>query len=149
MKATYKHTNLIAGDWRRLAEFYENVFGCRRLPPERDLSGEWLSQGTGVNDAHIRGVHLALPGYGDNGPTLELFQYDRNAPKPSPAANREGFTHIAFEVDDVAGYLAAIKQHGGKDLGRITSKEVPGVGTLTFVYATDPEGNILELLSWK
>ena len=148
MKAIYKHTNLIARDWRRLAEFYENVFGCKPLPPERDYSGDWLSRATGVQDARIRGAHLALPGYAQNGPTLEIFQYDRNESKLSAAANREGLTHIAFEVDDVAGYLAAMKEHGGGDLGCITTKVVPGVGTLTFVYATDPEGNIVELLSW-
>jgi predicted enzyme related to lactoylglutathione lyase len=94
-------------------------------------------------------VHLSLPGFGKNGPTLEIFQYDLNVSKPIAAANREGFAHIAFEVDDVVGYLAAVKLHGGNDLGSITTKVVPSVGTLTFVYATDPEGNIVELLNWK
>ncbi len=31
----------------------------------------------------------------------------------------------------------------------IVSHEVPGAGLLTFTYATDPEGNILELQRWK
>ena len=149
MKATYRHTNLIAKDWRRLADFYETVFGCKRLMPERDLSGDWLSKGTGVHEAHIRGVHLSLPGFAEKGPTLEIFQYDLNMSKPTVAANREGFAHIAFEVDDVSGYLDAVKQHGGNNLGRITTEVVPNVGTLTFVYITDPEGNIVELLNWK
>jgi hypothetical protein len=39
MKARYKYTNLIARDWQRLAQFYEDVFGCVRVPPERHLSG--------------------------------------------------------------------------------------------------------------
>ena len=33
--ARYVHTNLIAGiaeDWRKLAEFYEYVLGCVRVP---------------------------------------------------------------------------------------------------------------------
>jgi predicted enzyme related to lactoylglutathione lyase len=149
MKATYRHTNLIAKDWRRLADFYETVFDCKRLIPERDLSGDWLSKGTGVQEARIYGIHLALPGFAENGPTLEIFQYDLNMSKPTTAANREGFAHIAFEVDDVSGYLAAVKQNGGNNLGCITTKVVPNMGTLTFVYATDPEGNIVELLNWK
>jgi hypothetical protein len=33
-------------------------------------------------------------------------------------------------------------------LSKITKKEVPGVGLLTFVYMADPEGNILELQIW-
>ena len=28
MKATYRHTNIVAADWRALASFYEDVFGC-------------------------------------------------------------------------------------------------------------------------
>jgi len=38
--ARYVHTNLIAWDWKRLAAFYQDVFGCVPVPPERDLSGE-------------------------------------------------------------------------------------------------------------
>jgi len=47
MKAKYKHTNIVAGDWQKLAEFYEKVFGCQQLEPERLLSGKWLEQGFG------------------------------------------------------------------------------------------------------
>ena len=34
--ARYVHTNLIARDWRELARFYVEVFGCELVPPERD-----------------------------------------------------------------------------------------------------------------
>lgn len=149
MKAKYKHTNLIARDWERLARFYEDVFGCMRVPPERHLSGLWLEKGTAVKGARLSGVHLALPGYQGRTPTLEVYQYSRNEDKPAPAANREGFSHIAFEVEDVAAALDIIRQHGGRSLGEIASHEVPSVGLLTFVYATDPEGNIIELQSWN
>ncbi len=53
------HVNLIAWDWRRLAVFYETVFGCVRVPPERDLAGPWLDAATGIPGARIRGVHFA------------------------------------------------------------------------------------------
>ena len=36
----------------------------------------WLDSATGINGAHLRGMHLRLPGYGEHGPTLEIFQYD-------------------------------------------------------------------------
>ena len=149
MKATYKHTNIISKDWEGLARFYEQVFDCVRLPPERHLSGLWLERGTGVNGARLSGVHLALPGYQGQGPTLEIYQYSRNEDKSSPLANREGFAHIAFEVEDVSSALDIVKKHGGDAIGEVVSKEIVGVGILTFVYATDPEGNIIELQSWK
>ena len=101
MNIRYTHTNIIATDWRKLARFYEDVFDCRYIPPERDISGDWLAKGTGVPNANIKGVHLRLPGYGENGPTLEIFSYPHMEEKPSPAANRLGLGHLAFQVDDV------------------------------------------------
>ena len=35
--ARYGHTNLIAKDWRALASFYQEQFGCTPVPPERDF----------------------------------------------------------------------------------------------------------------
>ena len=34
--ARFGHVNVIARDWRRLADFYAEVFGCELVPPERD-----------------------------------------------------------------------------------------------------------------
>ena len=148
MQATYRHTNIVAADWRALASFYEDVFGCTPVPPPRDLSGAWLDRGTGVPDAHLAGVHLRLPGHGEGGPTLEIYGYAATEPRPAVAANREGIAHIAFAVDDVAAATRLVLERGGSRVGRVTSAEIPGVGRLTFVYVADPEGNIVELQAW-
>lgn len=144
----YKHTNIVARDWRALAKFYEEVFGCVRVPPERHLSGEWLEKGTGVEGAEISGTHLRLPGYGEQGPTLEIFQYSKNEPRPLSAANREGFAHIAFEVQDVEKVMARVLAHGGKKIGAVSTAVVEKAGKLTVVYVADPEENIIELQRW-
>jgi len=149
VNARYVHTNLIAQDWKRLAQFYERVFGCTPVPPERELAGQWLEDGTGVPGAEIRGIHLRLPGYGDAGPTLEVFQYNRQEQRPETAINCPGFAHIAFAVDDVEAAKEAVLAAGGGTVGQVVSLEVPGAGTVTFVYLTDPEGNILELQRWS
>jgi predicted enzyme related to lactoylglutathione lyase len=149
ISARFVHTNLVAKDWHRLARFYEQVFGCTPVPPERNLSGQWLDEATGIPRAHIQGVHLRLPGYGDGGPTLEVFQYDSEEEEPSPAANRPGFGHIAFAVDDVEATRQAVLATGGGELGKVVSVEVTGAGTITFAYLTDPEGNIIEVQRWK
>ncbi len=86
MKTKFKHANIVAADWRRLAQFYEEVFGCTPVPPERHLGGEWLSKGTGVANAQFSGAHLRLPGYGEEGPTLEIYQYS-NVYCPNPESN--------------------------------------------------------------
>ena len=74
--ARYVHTNLIARDWRGLAR---SLPGCPRLRARaagRDLSGPDMDAGTGIPARHLQGMHLRLPGRGDDGPTLEVFTYD-------------------------------------------------------------------------
>ena len=75
LAAQYVHTNLIARNWRRLARFYEEAFGCAPVFPERRLSGEWFEAATGLAGARAEGMHLRLLGWGERGPTLEIFQY--------------------------------------------------------------------------
>lgn len=145
IQARFIHTNIIARDWKRLAEFYQQVFGCAPLPPERNLSGAWLQDATRVPGAEIRGAHLRLPGYGDRGPTLEILQYNHETERPETAINRPGLAHIAFAVQDVETARDAVIAAGGGVLGEIVSVEIPGLGRIRFVYATDPEGNIVEL----
>ena len=144
--ARFAHVNLVARDWRRLAGFYERVFGCVPVPPERQLSGTWLQEATGLPGAEIRGLHLRLPGC--DGPTLEIFQYSPAGDASGKALNRPGFAHIAFAVEDVARSRDAVLAAGGRQLGTVSSRAIPGAGTVTFVYMTDPEGNALELQRW-
>jgi len=149
VQARFVHVNLIAQDWRKLAEFYQQVFGCTPVPPERNLSGRWLEDGTGVPGAQIQGVHLRLPGSGEQGPTLEVFQYNHQLERQEPAVNRPGFAHLAFAVDDVAAARDAVIAAGGGAIGELVSVDIPGAGRITFIYATDPEGNIIELQHWS
>ena len=55
MGIRYVHTNIIAKDWRALAAFYTTVFSCKLVPPERDLSGGWMDDLTGICGAHVTG----------------------------------------------------------------------------------------------
>jgi len=145
MPTKYAHTNLIAKDWKRLAAFYQEVFGCVPVPPERDMSGEWLDKATAISGAHLAGMHLRLPGHGGDGPTLEIFQYGSMPERASVDPNTPGFTPIAFAVDDVPAAAQAVFNHGGSAVGEPTVREVPGMGLLTFQYVADPEGNIIEV----
>ena len=149
IKAKYVHTNLTARDWRKLARFYTEVFGCSPKPPERDLSGKWLDELTAVEAAHITGMHLRLPGFDGEGPTLEIFSYERMLARSTPVVNEPGFGHLAFLVEDVDAALKAVRSSGGSTVGTVATTAVKGVGILHAVYARDPEGNILELQSWS
>lgn len=144
----YSHTNLIASDVPKMIAFYRDVLGCRSIGQARDLSGSWLERLTGISGAHIIGEHLAMPGYEDGGPTLEIFGYDSVIPHAAPGVNASGFTHLAFAVDDVAALLAQVLAHGGGQIGELVETRYADGRVLTVVYATDPEGNIIELQSW-
>jgi catechol 2,3-dioxygenase-like lactoylglutathione lyase family enzyme len=145
----FGHVNVIADDWRRLADFYTRVFGCELVPPERDYAGNDLSRGTGVPEAALRGAHLRLPGHGPDGPTIEIYQYSQNEPKLPSAANRLGFGHIAFAVDDVEAAREAVLAAGGGSVGEVVTLITATGSRVTWCYVTDPEGNLVELQAWS
>ena len=143
----YAHTNIAARDWKRLSNFYINLFGCTVKPPERKFSGDWLDQATGLSKAELEGVHLLLPGHGDTGPTLEIFSYKDIHECEPLMANHLGLTHIAFEVENVEQKFKDALNHGATKLGDITKKLIDDIGILEIVYFRDPEGNIVEIQS--
>lgn len=145
----FAHTNIVSVDWKKLADFYIRTFNCKIVPPIRKQSGEWLDKGTGLKKTQLEGAHLLLPGHGKNGPTLEIYQYQEIDERDLAPPNKRGFGHIAFEVESAEKILETLKKNGGKAFGEITKRVVKNVGELTFVYARDPEGNIIELQSWK
>jgi predicted enzyme related to lactoylglutathione lyase len=149
LNARYVHTNLIARDWRALADFYTEVFGCVLVPPVRDYRSPDLDRLTGMTDAHQFGAHLRLPGWGDNGPTLEIFGFGATLEPNTRAVNRHGFGHIAFSVDDVAAAAAAVLAHGGSAVGEIVTLTNAAGARVTVCYMTDPEGNAIELQRWS
>jgi len=145
----FVHTNIVSTHWKQLADFYIHTFQCKLLPPIRKQAGSWLEKGTGLKDAALEGAHLLLPGYGGNGPTLEIYQYKTIANQEQPMPNTRGFGHIAFEVTSVEDTLASVQKNGGSSCGEITKRTIAGVGEITFVYAREPEENLIELQSWK
>jgi len=149
MKARYVHTNLIARDFRQLARFYTEVFGCEPVPPERDYEGAALDAGTGLEGATLRGIHLRLPGCGPGGPTLELFEYPTPAAPDSaaPLPHQPGYGHIGFAVDGVTEARQAVLDAGGAAVGEVVVLRTTAGVTTTWCYVRDPEGNIVELQS--
>ena len=147
--ARYVHTNLVANDWQALAGFYQRVFGCEVVPPERHFSGPTLEAGTGIPGARLDGVHLRLPGHGPAGPTLEVFSYSKAADRVSALVNRPGFGHIAFEVESVAEARQEVLREGGREVGEVVTLTTADGRQVTWCYLTDPEGNIIELQSWS
>jgi catechol 2,3-dioxygenase-like lactoylglutathione lyase family enzyme len=138
----FSHVSMVARDTNRLADFYKTVFGCEDTDPRKTMSGELLSQGNGVPNAEIDAAWLRLPGV--DGPFLEIFEYKNIRDRPTPPVNQPGYGHICFEVEDIYATFDEGIEAGGTPLGEITdfgTAEAP----FLFVYARDPEGNVVEL----
>jgi catechol 2,3-dioxygenase-like lactoylglutathione lyase family enzyme len=147
--ARFGHVNVTGADWRRLAAFYADLFGLELVPPERDYRGPDLDAATGIEGAHLEGAHVRLPGHGGDGPTLEIYQYEAVEPGRPPRPDRAGWGHIAFQVPDVPEALQACLDAGGGRLGDIVTLTTSDGRHVTWCYATDPDGNILELQAWS
>ena len=147
--ARFGHVNVTSPDWRRLAAFYTDVFGCEYVPPERDIRSAVLDAATGLRDAHLTGAHLRLPGHGASGPTIEIFSYDELAPNPGAEVARVGWGHVAFQVPDVPAAVDAVLAAGGGRVGEIVTTATADGRRVTWCYTTDPDGNILELQAWS
>ncbi len=145
----YAHTNLVANDWRRMVDFYCQVFGCVPVGSERDRKGAIVEALTGIKDCSVRGQHLRLPGHGEDGPTIEVFQFDKHDATLPSSVTRPGFAHLAFEVPDIEAKRKEIQAWGGRDYGQLVTIDIPGEGRLMVIYVCDPEGNIIELQEWQ
>ena len=146
--AKYAHTNIVARDWKLLADFYQDVFGAYPVPPERDFHGEAVDALTGVDGARARGIHLRLPGHGRKGPTLEIFEYNKPVGSGPIAINHFGFAHIAFVVPSVEEARDEVLANGGSCLGKLVTLALTSGARVNLIYMKDPEGNIVELQHW-
>jgi len=147
--ARFGHVNVTSRDWRRLAAFYGDVFGCELVPPERDYRGADLASATGLEEPHLTGAHLRLAGHGPAGPTIEIYSYDAMAEGQPALVNRPGWGHIAFQVPDVTSAVATVQAAGGGRIGDVVTLQAADGRRVTWCYATDPDGNIIELQAWS
>lgn len=134
------HIGLCVSDVARSEQFYCSAMGFEvvgRMTVEDDATAQLLD---------VPGLILDLVYLQRDGFRIELLGYARpgvvGAAGPRPM-NNLGFTHLSFRVDDADRVVDAIVAHGGRALE---------VRTVTFgggnrgLMATDPDGNLLELI---
>ena len=147
IKAHFAHANLIARDFRKIADFYIDVLGCTFVPPERDYHDDAIARGTSIPDVHLKGVLLRLPGFDGKGPMLEIFSYEPFL-EDEPRVHRLGYGHLGFAVDDVEAGRAIVLENGGAAVGEVVTSTTSAGTQVTWCYCTDPEGNVFELQRW-
>ena len=79
---------------------------------------------------------------------IELFPTPGKPSRADKAGQSVGFTHLAFEVQDIEGKVSALRA-AGVEMGNIVdcSDTVPG---LRICFFKDPDGNVIELMEgWQ
>jgi len=116
-----------------------------RVEPRVDQQAVTLR---GIEGAALTGIHLRLPGHGSAGPTLEICTDSPCAEGPSPAVNRPGLAHLAFEVASFEDARRETLMAGGGSVGEVVTLTASAGAQVTWCCVTDPEGNIVELQGW-
>lgn len=142
------HVNINANDWKKVCAFYEEVFGCVQVPPEKKISGDYAADLTGMEGADIEGMTLAFPD-DPNGTQLEIFQYNIQDDGAPGTINMTGLGHIAIDVDDIEETTKKLLAAGGSYVGKQVHRTYADKPDLFIHYVKDCEGNIIELMDRK
>lgn len=142
------HVNINAKDWKKVCAFYEEVFGCVQVPPQKKISGDYAADLTGLEGADIEGMTLAFPD-DMQGTQLEIFQYNIQDETGSDAINLTGIGHIAIDVDDIDAVTEKLIAAGGSYVGKQIHRTYADKPDLFIHYVRDCEGNIIELMDRK
>lgn len=142
------HVNINAKDWKKVVAFYEDVFGCIQMPPQKKIDGDYAAGLTGLEGADIEGMTLVFPD-DKEGTQLEVFQYNMKDDSSSQAINLTGLGHIAIDVDDIDAVTEKLTKAGGSYVGKQIRRTYEDKPDLYIHYVRDCEGNIIELMDRK
>ncbi|HEY4277448.1 MAG TPA: VOC family protein [Conexibacter sp.] len=138
------HTGITVADLERSLSFWRDVLGFKVVL--RDVvTGETLERITGVRGGSMSLALLDVPGGGGQ---IELAEYTDPAERGHFRPNPEdvGSQHVALFVDDIEAVLQHAAAAGWRSNGTPqVMTDGPAKGT-TFLYMTDPDGTIVELV---
>lgn len=137
------HTGITVHSLERSLAFWQDILGFE-VAVRYSMSGEVVEQITGVPGGAIEFAILNIPG----GHQVELVEYTAPAhrehlrPRPSDV----GSLHLALYVENIQAVLRRVAAAGWQAAGTPqTMADGPAKG-VTFVYMTDPDGTVVELI---
>ena len=150
--ASIDHVNIVVEDLEGMLAFYRDVLGLE-VTKEATISGDWIESVVGLAGVVGDVVYLGFPA----GPRLELIRYrspEGERPVGLERANTPGLRHLAFTVDDIDAVADGLRERGVDLLGDVqtmSDSQVTYAGgrRKRLVYFRDPEGNLLELCSYR
>jgi catechol 2,3-dioxygenase-like lactoylglutathione lyase family enzyme len=145
------HININCSDLRRSIAFYEKfgfkvihviAEGTRGLDPTADVT----PGAAGYRGSHCRGVIMSLGDHPRCWTKLELLQYTRpaTAPEPPRTAFQVGYCRMAIRCRDIRAEVERLAAEGVEFESGVETSQT--VGALSYAFARDPDGAIVELL---
>jgi catechol 2,3-dioxygenase-like lactoylglutathione lyase family enzyme len=126
---TLDHVTLVVKDLERSHAFYAGVLGMQPVErPKFSFAGSWFQAGKTQ-------IHLILE-HPESGPS--------GVPIPQQLLGMSRTHHFAFEVDDAHAATEVLRSKGIP----IVSGPKNRPDGMIQVFATDPDGHVVELCSW-
>lgn len=140
MITAIRHAGLVVADLEQSLKFWCDGMGfvVSRLMEE---SGPHIDAMMGLKEVRVTTAKLAAP----DGSLLELLCFHSHPDKPrwSGTPYSTGFNHIALTVKDLDETLSRLKQFGTSIPAQ---PQLSTDGKVKVIYATGPEGVLLELV---
>jgi catechol 2,3-dioxygenase-like lactoylglutathione lyase family enzyme len=131
------HIGIRVSDMERSLAFYVSAFDAQVLTRPFVIDGELPeAMFEGPAGVSFRLCHL---GFGEGMIELFEFQYPREPAAPVPGW-RDGIMHVGFQVEDVRATAARVVEAGGRLVFAVREW-----GAHHLTYATDPDGNVIEI----
>ena len=135
-----RHVGLVVADLEKSLKFWCDAMGFV-VSHQMEESGPHIDAMMGLKDTRVTTAKLAAP----DGNLLELLRFHSHPDKPRWAGKpySTGFTHIALTVKDLDGTLHRLRHHG---VSIPSEPQLSPDGQVKVIYATGPEGVLLELV---
>ncbi len=143
MLTSIDHINIVVEDLEKAKNFFTTIGFT--LEHEDDLEGEWISKIVRLPKVRARYAKLVLPG---DTCRLELVTYyspEMQSETLANQANRLGYRHIAFRVEDISSVVAKLQV---MDVEFFSDVHVYEPTNKKLVYLLGPEGILLELAEY-
>lgn len=140
MITAIRHAGLVVADLEQSLKFWCDAMGFV-VSRQMEESGPHIDAMMGLKDVRVTTAKLAAP----DGNLLELLCFHSHPDKPRWAGTpySTGFTHIALTVKDLDETLHRLEQFGASIPAE---PQFSPDGQVKVIYATGPEGVLLELV---
>jgi glyoxylase I family protein len=145
------HININCTDVQRSIAFYEK-FGFEVIhviaedTTGLDPTGDVMRGAAGYRGSQCRGVIMSLGEHPHCWTKLELLQYTQPATGPEPPRTlfQVGYCRMAIRCRDIQAEVSRLKAEGIEFENEVETSRT--VGSLSYAFARDPDGTVVELL---